>query len=111
VLLNQESTLCGDSLYGSTVTYVAQQTWLREASIKENILFGQAYDKTRYEQTLIACALTNDLNRLVDGDATRIQPNDMLLTDSLKQRIVLARAVYGLAHHILLDDVSRKSMK
>jgi ABC-type multidrug transport system fused ATPase/permease subunit len=34
------------------VAYVAQQAWIFNATLKENILFGQPYDKERFQNFL-----------------------------------------------------------
>lgn len=52
------------------VAYVAQQTWIMNATVKENIIFGHRYDSNFYEKTIKACALVDDLAVLPDGDET-----------------------------------------
>jgi len=52
------------------VAYVAQQAWIRNASIRDNILFGRPFDEERYALTLEVCALLPDLQVLSAGDAT-----------------------------------------
>ena len=41
--------------------YVSQEPWLQQATVRDNILFGQAFDRDRYNVTLEACALIDDL--------------------------------------------------
>lgn len=73
-----------------------------KTTIKENILFGEAYRQRRYEKVLIACALTEDLRDLPDGDSTEIGPNGFDLSGGQKQRIAIARALYSSANVIIL---------
>lgn len=54
------------------VSYVAQTPWLRNETIRENILFGSPWDEQRYREVLDCCALNPDLDVLEDGDATEI---------------------------------------
>jgi ABC-type multidrug transport system fused ATPase/permease subunit len=54
------------------VAYCAQSPWLEHLTIKDNILFGSAFDQERYEQVLESCALKPDLAIFEDGDATEI---------------------------------------
>lgn len=85
--------------------YVPQAAWLRNASIKENILFSLPYDKERYELTLEVCALVSDLEILEDGDEAEIGERGVTLSGGQKARVSLARAVYSRASVLLLDDV------
>ncbi|KAI8052837.1 P-loop containing nucleoside triphosphate hydrolase protein [Syncephalis plumigaleata] len=86
------------------VAYVAQQAWLQSRSIRDNILFGEEYDETRYKQVIFACALERDLEILDAGDRTEIGEKGVTLSGGQKQRVALARAIYSSAKHILLDD-------
>ncbi|KAF8870666.1 hypothetical protein BD779DRAFT_1680931 [Infundibulicybe gibba] len=56
-------------VYNGKVSSVA---WLRNASIKENILFNLPLDEERYQRTLEVYALVNDLEILEDGDESEI---------------------------------------
>lgn len=73
-----------------------------KTTIKENILFGEAYRHRRYEKVLIACALNEDLEDLPDGDSTEIDPNGLNLSGGQKQRIAIARALYSSANVIIM---------
>ncbi|KAI6116284.1 ABC transporter type 1, transmembrane domain-containing protein [Pisolithus sp. B1] len=85
--------------------YVPQSAWLRNASIKDNILFNLPYDEERYQKTLAACALVSDLLILEDGDASEIGERGVNLSGGQKARVSLARAVYSRASVLFLDDV------
>ncbi|KAF8842919.1 P-loop containing nucleoside triphosphate hydrolase protein [Paxillus ammoniavirescens] len=85
--------------------YVPQSAWLRNASIKDNILFNMPYDEERYQKTLKACALVSDLLILEDGDESEIGERGVNLSGGQKARVSLARAVYSRASILLLDDV------
>ena len=56
----------------NTVAYAAQSAWLLNATIRENILFGEPYDAERYANVIRACALVRDLETLEGGDMTEI---------------------------------------
>ncbi|KAH8986254.1 ATP-binding cassette transporter [Lactarius hatsudake] len=85
--------------------YVPQTAWLRNASIKENILFNLPCVEERYRRTLEVCALVNDLKILEDGDESEIGERGVNLSGGQKARISLARAVYSRASILFLDDV------
>ena len=55
-----------------SVAYVAQTSWLLNATVRDNILMGSKYDADRYAAVIEACALTRDLQTLEGGDMTEI---------------------------------------
>lgn len=54
------------------VAYVAQQAWLQNATIRDNILFSEEFDEKRYFEAIQACALVKDMEILEGGDKTEI---------------------------------------
>ncbi|ODM97614.1 Multidrug resistance-associated protein 1, partial [Orchesella cincta] len=86
------------------VAYVAQQAWIQNGSVRDNILFGKPYDSQKYNMILEACALLPDLEILVAGDKTEIGEKGINLSGGQRQRLSLARAVYSDADVFLLDD-------
>ncbi|KAK0555771.1 hypothetical protein OC845_000028 [Tilletia horrida] len=87
------------------VAYCSQTPWLRSQSIKDNILFGSAFQKERYEEVIESCALKPDLKILIDGDETEIGEKGTTLSGGQKARVALARALYSDAKTVFLDDV------
>ncbi|KAJ2760202.1 hypothetical protein H4S06_001844, partial [Coemansia sp. BCRC 34490] len=86
------------------IAYVGQDTWLRNATFRENILFGEEYEKERYEEVLRVCALKPDLRIFPAGDETEIGERGVTLSGGQKQRVALARAVYSHCRILLIDD-------
>lgn len=87
-----------------SLAYVPQKPWLMNATLKENILFGQPYDGRRYHQVVQACALQPDIDLLPARDLTEIGERGLNLSGGQKQRIALARAFYSSARLVILDD-------
>lgn len=87
-----------------SVAYCAQQAWLVNDTIKQNILFASPLDESRYNAVVAACALERDLKILDAGDQTLVGEKGIALSGGQKQRISLARALYCNSRHILLDD-------
>ena len=87
-----------------SVAFCAQQAWLVNDTIKENILFASPFDRLRYEKVIAACSLERDLEILDAGDQTLVGEKGIALSGGQKQRISLARALYSRARHVLLDD-------
>ncbi|KAI9807288.1 MAG: hypothetical protein M1833_000031 [Piccolia ochrophora] len=87
-----------------SVAYCAQQAWLVNDTVKQNILFASPFDQKRYQDVISACALTRDLEILDAGDDTLVGEKGITLSGGQKQRISLARALYSNSRHVLLDD-------
>lgn len=88
-----------------SVAYCAQQAWLVNGTIKENIVFASPWDAKRYKNVIVACSLQRDLEILDGGDQTLVGEKGVTLSGGQKQRISLARALYCNARHVLMDDV------
>ncbi|KII86381.1 hypothetical protein PLICRDRAFT_56093 [Plicaturopsis crispa FD-325 SS-3] len=105
------------------VAYAAQESWVHNETIRDDILFGSAYDEARYNKVIYQCALRRDINLLKAGDATEVGEKGLTLRSEIlqskgcdiaddtirysggqKARITLARAVYSAANILLLDD-------
>ncbi|XP_073965397.1 LOW QUALITY PROTEIN: probable multidrug resistance-associated protein lethal(2)03659 [Choristoneura fumiferana] len=86
------------------VAYAAQDPWLFEASVRQNILFGQDMDLRRYKQVIKCCQLKSDLEILSHGDKTVVGERGASLSGGQRARISLARCVYQHADVYLLDD-------
>ena len=87
-----------------SIAYCAQQAWLVNDTIKQNILFAAPFDVSRYRAVVSACALERDLEILDNGDSTLVGEKGITLSGGQKQRISLARALYSNSRHVLLDD-------
>ncbi|KAH7918845.1 hypothetical protein BV22DRAFT_1100101 [Leucogyrophana mollusca] len=87
------------------VAYAAQESWVQNETIRDNILFGTPYDETRYKKVLHQCALERDLNLFEAGDQTEVGEKGLTLSGGQKARITLARAIYSFARILLLDDI------
>ncbi|CAL1528330.1 unnamed protein product, partial [Lymnaea stagnalis] len=103
-LLGEMKLVNGSLDIKGSVAYVAQQAWIQNCSLKENILFGSPFYPDRYNEILKACALDRDLSILPQGDETEIGEKGINLSGGQKQRVALARAVYSDKDVYLLDD-------
>ncbi|XP_074096275.1 sulfonylurea receptor [Cotesia typhae] len=86
------------------LAYVPQRPWLLNTSLRENIVFGSMYSRTRYRNVLKACALQPDVEILPGKDMTQIGEKGINLSGGQKQRIAIARAIYSDADTVIFDD-------
>lgn len=100
----EELTINPETGFTESVAYCAQQAWLVNDTVKQNILFASPYDESRYQSVISACALERDLEILDAGDSTLVGEKGITLSGGQKQRISLARALYCNSRHVLLDD-------
>uniref|UniRef100_A0A8C2UEM5 ATP binding cassette subfamily C member 3 n=1 Tax=Coturnix japonica TaxID=93934 RepID=A0A8C2UEM5_COTJA len=103
-LLGEMEKLEGEVAVKGSVAYVPQQAWIQNATLKDNILFGQAPNEQKYQNILEACALKADLEVLPGGDHTEIGEKGINLSGGQRQRVSLARAVFSSSDIYLLDD-------
>ena len=55
-----------------TVAYVPQLAWMQNATLRDNITFGNPFNSRVYQKVIEACALKTDLEILPGGDMTEI---------------------------------------
>uniref|UniRef100_A0A8C3I5A4 ATP binding cassette subfamily C member 6 n=1 Tax=Chrysemys picta bellii TaxID=8478 RepID=A0A8C3I5A4_CHRPI len=103
-LLGELQKLDGYVAIKGTVAYVPQQDWIQNASVEENIIFGEEMDESWYNRVIDACALQPDLESFPAGSKSEIGEKGINISGGQKQRVSLARAVYKKAAVYLLDD-------
>lgn len=103
-ILGEIHKLQGSVNVKGSIAYVAQQAWIQNASLRNNILFLKKMDTSKYEEILEICCLRPDLKILPAGDLTEIGEKGVNLSGGQKQRVSLARAVYQNCDVYILDD-------
>lgn len=89
---------------GGNISYSSQEPWLFASTVRKNILFGQPYERHKYNNVIKVCALERDFELFPYGDKTLVGEKGVSLSGGQKARINLARAVYRDADVYLLDD-------
>ena len=87
-----------------TMSLIEQTPFILNATIRDNILFGEELDEERYNRVVEACQLGRDLEILNGGDLTEIGEQGVNLSGGQKARVSIARAVYANKDIILMDD-------
>lgn len=125
-LLGETKILQGtaDVRHGNTA-YCDQTPWLRNVTIRDNIVAQNGFEKAWYETVLHCCLLDEDFEQIPDGDQALAGSGGINLSGGQRQRIVtstsyypqtitseltpisqaLARAVYSRKPVLILDDV------
>ncbi|XP_033235783.1 ATP-binding cassette sub-family C member Sur isoform X6 [Drosophila pseudoobscura] len=105
-LLMEMPLLAGNMFWHKTCTisYVSQQPWLLNDTIRENILFGESFRPSRYDFVIEACALKPDIEIMPKGDFTIIGERGINISGGQIQRIAIARAIYSSANVVIMDD-------
>ncbi|XP_073264842.1 ABC transporter C family member 12-like isoform X2 [Populus alba] len=87
-----------------TVAYVPQVSWIFNATVRDNILFGSEYEPSRYMKAIDVTALQHDLDLLPGRDLTEIGERGVNISGGQKQRVSMARAVYSNSDVYIFDD-------
>jgi len=103
-LLAELKTMRGNVDVKGKIFYVSQQPWVFTASIKQNIIFGHPYDKTKFDKIVEVCSLKKDLELLSFGMNTLVGEKGINLSGGQRARICIARALYSDADIFLFDD-------
>ncbi|KAH9119925.1 hypothetical protein LEN26_004484, partial [Aphanomyces euteiches] len=90
-------------VHGS-VALVSQEPWIRNDTVRGNILFEDAYEASWYKTVLQAVQLEADMRLLPAGDKTEIGEQGINLSGGQKARVNLARALYKRESNVLLLD-------
>ena len=102
----------GSVKFGGSVSYCPQNAWIQvpaslrcavsspllnrsqNATIRENICFGQPFNSDRYWQAISDSCLDADLKLFPNGDLTEVGERGISLSGGQKQRVNICRAIY-----------------
>lgn len=103
-MLGEMPRVSGDLFVSDPIGYASQEPFIMNTTIRDNIVFGAAYDPEWYQQVINCCALVRDLELFPAGDMTEVAERGSNLSGGQRQRINVARAVYSNRELFVLDD-------
>ncbi|CAK9828615.1 ABC transporter C family member 4 [Anthophora retusa] len=103
-ILGEIDVIEGHVKVNGSLSYAGQEAWVFGSTVRQNILFGQPYDRHRYQKVIKACSLLRDFKQFPQGDQTVVGERGSSLSGGQKARINLARSLYRQADIYLLDD-------
>ena len=86
------------------MTYIAQDTFLFNDSIINNITMGDDFTKEEIDKAIEKASLAEDIKQMEDGVNTIVGENGNLLSGGQKQRVGLARAFLHNKKVLLIDE-------
>eukprot|EP00250_Pteridium_aquilinum_P011989 c20437_g1_i1 orf=297-4817(-) len=103
-ILGEMRYIQGQRAWQGQFGYVSQTPWILSGTVRENILFGKAFQKDRYESVLSACALDVDVERMTGKDLCIVGEQGFNLSGGQRSRVALARSIYQDCDILLFDD-------
>lgn len=88
----------------TNMSYISQDVYLFNASIKENIVLGGEFSGTAISDALFKSSLQSDIENFKDGIDTIVGENGANISGGEKQRIAIARSLINGKDTILIDE-------
>ena len=74
---------CFQVNFGGAISYAPQIPWIRNTTLRQNVLFGQKDNEVRFREVIRACSLEHDLEVLPNGEETEIGEKGINLSGAL----------------------------
>lgn len=88
------------------VSYVRQEHFLFDKSVKENIILNKPYDEKKFTNVLNMSALLDTIEKFEDKENHQLKDNGSNISGGQRQRINIARELYQDKEFIIFDEPS-----
>ena len=103
-LINQDNPEIKYYYFSPIISYAAQDPWIMNGTIRDNIIFYSEFNEEKYNQVVNACQLDKDFKNFKHSDMTEVGSTGNNISGGQRARISLARALYRDADIYLFDD-------
>jgi ATP-binding cassette subfamily C (CFTR/MRP) protein 4 len=103
-LVGELPVTSGRIVRNRSLAYAAQDSWIMDGTVRDNILMGLEYNQTWYYEVVTACGLLVDFAQFSRSDQTILGDRGVQCSGGQKARIALARAIYRDADILVVDD-------
>ena len=94
----------GNFLASESCGYSSQTPFVLNATVRDNILFGNEYHAEAYNEVVYICCLASDFASWRRGDLEEVGERGVTLSGGQKARVSCARALYARGRLICVDD-------
>ena len=88
----------------SNFTYVSQNSYLNNDTLKNNIIYGRNITESDYEEIIHLCNLDNLRDSKIERNNFIIEDNGFNISGGEKQKIILGRSLLKDSNYLILDE-------
>ncbi len=92
------------NIISSNFTYVSQNNYLNNDTLKNNIVYDRDVSEMEYEEIIRLCNLDNLRDSKIERNNFLIEDNGFNISGGEKQKIILARSLLKNSNFIILDE-------
>lgn len=95
----------GHARVHGSISYVSQQPWVFNHTVKGNILMSTPFEATKFNEIVAVCCLGPDLDMFPAREDTELGERGINISGGQKTRVALARALYADSDLYIFDDI------